>query len=657
MERRLVLLGSLVALTLSCRNEGHHDAAAGRPEGTPLVLSAGVKTLDPAAMDTFSQGVDLGRLNIESVSRVYDLTTPADQPFAFSVLTRAEGNTGTARLSLAHVSDAGTAPAGGVQSIAEAGIVPSATGSASRGDWLEVSGDGFARLTLQGAVACEQVLAVRAETAGIVETALVRLGIGAPSEINIGTTVPGDYGGVLESRTLYSSDSWSFALPTVAVSGDRTSIVCYEGDRADPRNASRYEMRLQYDRALDRVTGGGSEETSPDSGNWRDHEIAALYNVLVLVHSGTDRITAKLSFDRGATFSQTETVGVADEAYRPRLVQTTMALDYTLALVFWRTNKDRSSDLVLVEAAPSAFDGGGSPTAFAFRPAEVVFHHSADVTPALMGIAYSAGGDLVIGYGFTVTTTNPDRRWTNLTQYRCATRLHGSGFADTLVEEDRITGMDPSVAVKGQGSSLAVFYAYEARDGIRMRTSVDAGRSFSEPVVIGDGSPHLPSVFVRDQMGQTRVDLLYLRWDGDGTELHLRHWDDYGNSAAGDYALTVAKAVESNTLPPGTDVPGATLGAPLPIGGLRITQIGWFGYDATLDGDDIVVAYDEQTYDAYYICILGGPAPMPALGGGMVAAPAPFVPATPPPLAPGMTEAVDPPNPDHMHQLKYLRLD
>ena len=27
---------------------------------------------------------------------------------------------------------------------------------------------------------------------------------------------------------------------------------------------------------------GGSEETSPDSGNWRDHEIAALYNVLAV---------------------------------------------------------------------------------------------------------------------------------------------------------------------------------------------------------------------------------------------------------------------------------------------------------------------------------------------------------------------------------------
>ena len=34
-----------------------------------------------------------------------------------------------------------------------------------------------------------------------------------------------------------------------------------------------------------------------------------------------------------------------------------------------------------------------------------------------------------------------------------------------------------------------------------------------------------------------------------------------------------------------------------------------------------------------------------------------FVPAEPPPLAPGLTEPVAEPDPDHMHQLKLLRLE
>ncbi|MFQ5844718.1 MAG: hypothetical protein ACE5JG_06985, partial [Planctomycetota bacterium] len=72
---------------------------------------------------------------------------------------------------------------------------------------------------------------------------------------------------------------------------------------------------------------------------------------------------------------------------------------------------------------------------------------------------------------------------------------------------------------------------------------------------------------------------------------------------------------------------------------------------------DIVVACDEQTYDAV-VMFVGAPDVAAAAGGGAGGPVAPvFTPAQPPPLAPGMTEPLPLPDPDHMHQLKVLRLD
>ena len=71
-----------------------------------------------------------------------------------------------------------------------------------------------------------------------------------------------------------------------------------------------------------------------------------------------------------------------------------------------------------------------------------------------------------------------------------------------------------------------------------------------------------------------------------------------------------------------------------------------------------MVVYDEQTYDAA-VFFIG--APFADLAGGapgsLPSAAEIFTPADPPPLAPGMTEPVPAPDPDHMHQLKLLRLN
>ena len=81
------------------------------------------------------------------------------------------------------------------------------------------------------------------------------------------------------------------------------------------------------------------------------------------------------------------------------------------------------------------------------------------------------------------------------------------------------------------------------------------------------------------------------------------------------------------------------------------------GYDAVLDGDEIVVVYDEETFDAAFICLGGwGWLETDVVFPGTTSAPG-FIPADPPPLVPGMTELLPAPDPAHRHQLKLLRLN
>ncbi|MEN8151207.1 MAG: hypothetical protein ABFS86_15430, partial [Planctomycetota bacterium] len=345
MRGATLLIGLLALLPLACGGGGSSGGnGGGDVAGAPLVLAAGTVGLEPDPDADWTDGLDTSRLWAVEVDAVYDLTTPRDEEFAFDVLSRSPGNTGGVRVAIAHVLDGEHPPVGGAETLAEAGIVPAATGTTVRDGWFEAHGDGFARITLRGRVENDQVIAVETEDEERTSTAIVRIRIGPESEINRAPAEGDEYPGVLDDKTLYSSDSWMFGLPTIAVSGDRTSVVCYEGDRATPRNYARFEMRLQHEAASGLVTGGGSEEASPDSGHWRDHEIAALYNVLALVNSGGDP-TVRLSFDRGATFGQTKILERAGERWRPRLVDIAMAADYSTAIAWWRSNRDGSTEL------------------------------------------------------------------------------------------------------------------------------------------------------------------------------------------------------------------------------------------------------------------------------------------------------------------------
>jgi hypothetical protein len=642
----LVVLSSLVCLAVAC---GGSDGPGASTEAVPLVLAAGSAAVEPAADDRLAREVDLQRIGTGEIAAVYELTTPPNREFIFDLISRAEANSGQVLLSVCHASDAGSAPAGGVESLGAAGIIVNAAGAGRRGLWIDSVGDGFARCTIRGTIDAEQVLACRVDDGDNSSTVLIRIGIGAESEINLLPGSGGDYPGVIEERTLYSSDSWQFGLPTIAVSGDRTSVVVYEGDRADPNLSTRFELRMQYESASQMVTGGGSRETSADRGNWRDHEIAALFNVLARVHSGTEHATLRLSFDRGATFAQTEVLGGSIGQWSARLATIAMAADYTLSVFFWQASANGGTDLIMVEGRPSAFDLTSSPTQYAFEAPRVLRHVRTDVTPTIFGAAYSDGGDLVVGYGYSTMVRNEFRGMTTTTSYRCAVRLFGEpAFSDVLVEEDEIIGKDPSVALVGQGASMRIYYAYEGRSGTLLRVSKNAGRAWSPPIIIGERASHLPTVIARGP----KVDVLYLTYTERGLELALQHWDDFDTGVSQTYQLTTARRTDDGGA--SVPLPGTPLFAPAP--NQRVTEISWFGYDAVRDGDEIVIVFDEHTYNGYFWMediLLGAPG---TVGPATDAEGDAFQPVDPPPLAPGMTEDLPEPDPDHAHQLKLLRL-
>jgi len=647
MARVATFLG-LVVLSMGCGGGAGAVVDGGPPlETAALVVAAGAEGLEPHANDTVSGTLDLGRLGLAKVDEVYELTTPAGAPFVFDILSRADSNTGPVRISICHASDGGATPVGGPGSLVFAGMISNATGMTLRGVWVDSNGDGFARFTVRGEIDRDQVLACEVDDGARKATALVRIRIGPASKINLAAGFSGDHPGVISEETLYSSDSWHFGLPTIAVSGDRTSIVVYEGDRSDRFKPVRFELRMQHDAATGAVTGGGSEETNIDWGNWRDHEIAALFNVLARVHSGTEQVTLKLSFDRGATFGQTEVLGGGPQhPWSARLATIAMAADYTLAVLFWQSHAGGGTDLILVEGRPSAFDGTGSPTRYAFDAPRVLRPVAGDVSPIVFSAKYSTGGDLVVGYAFSTMVRNEFRGVTTTTEFRCAVRRFGeTGFFDELIEVDRIVGKDPSIALSGAGANLRILYAYEGRDGIVLRESRDAGVTWSASIPIGERTAHLPTVLVR---GNT-VDVLYLTHARNGLELHVQHWDDFDTSLPERFRLTEATFEE---LPPRPGPGIATTFAPGP--GRRVTEVSWFGYDALVDGDDIVVVYDEHTYDGYMdILPLGLPI---GAAPGTVAEDSEFRAADPPPLAPGMTEPLPAPDPTQAHQLRLLRM-
>lgn len=644
-----------VLLMAACSSGGSSAGPA-----APLVLQAGLETVAAAAADDITPRVDLQRVGVGSLhaspARTYELTTPAGVPFAFDVVTVAGDNAGWVSVEVAHLLDGTATPTGGVTSIAAAGLVVSGPGLFLDGrndNWLAVDGSGMTRLSLRGSIERDQVLAFTAEVpvpgdgngARRKETVLVEIAIGALSPINTAAADASNDPDVVSDTTIYSSDAWNFGMPAIAVSGDRTSVIVYEGDRLDVASATRYEQRLQHDATTNAVTGGAAMALGADSGNWRDHEIAALYNVLAVAQGTQDGVTLRLSFDRGATFPQEEAfVAVGGIGASARIVQTAIAGDYTLALCYWDGDAT-ASRLLLVEGWPSGFDGGGSPTGYSFAAPVVVHEVAQQVMPMPMGVQWSAGGDLVIGYGYSYWTMGG---WTSetVTTYRCAIRPWLGEFNDLAVDEERMLARDPSVALLGSGSTLQVFYAYEMVVGIAVVRIADGVVDAASARLAGAPGASVPTVFVRLQDGAPRVDVFYIAAGQAGFELHRSRWQVFPSSAEEQFRLTSSSmtltAIANPTLPYG----------------LRVKQLAWFGYDVVQDGDDLVVVLDEEQYDALFLCY-GAPMRGSVQSGEVSSTtglPPIFSHASPPPLAPGMTLPVPAVDGAHRHQLRLLRL-
>jgi hypothetical protein len=119
-------------------------------------------------------------------------------------------------------------------------------------------------------------------------------------------------------------------------------------------------------------------------------------------------------------------------------------------------------------------------------------------------------------------------------------RLYGQlNFTDKeLDREDFTMPSDPHVAVLGSGANMEIYYAYEKTDGVHLLHSTDAGATFAQAAYAPEPGAVMPSVHVRMQGAQKRVDLLYCAPASWGMEIHNVHWDDFGVSAAQSYRVT-----------------------------------------------------------------------------------------------------------------------
>jgi hypothetical protein len=633
----LLVLAVAPAFLSSCFDGGRSPVPT-----APLVLTAGVEELAESNASRVVDEESLRRVGLGGArprpGRSYTFTTPRGEPFHFEVRSLVEGNAGWVVVGVAHVLDGSQLPGDRASSLVEAGIVVQGPGMFIDGNqlqWVQAGGDGFGHITVRGVIDRSQTIAVEAQTEQGVVTALVHLDIGPRSIINSTVDVRADHPNIVRDDLLYSSDSWQFGLPTLAVSGDRASIVVYEGDRGEPVSPVRYELRMQQDMQTGVVTGGGEGLLTSDTGNWRDHEIAALYNVLAVARSTGSGVKLRMSYDRGAGFAQEFSFDHVSGAWGTRLVQVAMAANYQLALVYWRTVDELGgahSELVLVEGEPATFDQNGSPTAFVFTPPRVVFAAERTATPLPMGVAWSAGGDLVIGYGYSYLSFAGIE-----TRFECAIRPWQGDFTLHVVDEERMMGWDPSVAVLGQGAGLQVYYAYEAQDGIRIKQLDIHGPTSAWPIVTGGPGSYAPAIFARDVQGAAQVDVVYLALHAAGHELRSTRWDVFGGAPPRDHVLS--RATVTPVLPSGA----------------RYRQVGFFGFDAVRSGDEILVVYDEEQFDAQQLIWMA-----PVVGGSTTLSgpilPPNFSTAQPPPLAVGMTEPLPPANPEHRHQLRLLVL-
>lgn len=605
------------------------------------IVTAGLEEQPPSAVDDFNGHVGKAHLGPITFTRGYEFTTPANTPFSFSVIAREDSNSGAVRIRAAH-ANGGIGTMTGAESIMEAGMLLEAPGLFYSGDWFDAAGDGVLGMTVRGSINSTQVLVFETITSHGSEFIAVRLRIGGHSDINMGL-YGRNPGTVKSQQTIYSSDDHGFGLPAIAVSGDRYSVTCYDGNATTGRN----RVWLQMNAQTSAVTGGATQSASPDSGSWRDQEIAALHNVLAIAYTGNNQVQVEVSLDRGATFGTP--VVLNESATHPvggqRLVQVELADDYTLAVAYWRSLQHGSVysyQLCVVEGTPTGFDSNFTPTGYSFGAPWVVHSPTGAVVPVILDLEYSTAGDLVVGYGYNAWGMTSMEL-----NFRCATKLATGQIFDYLIETFQQTwGCDPSVSIVGTGIGMSIFYAFELPAGIRMIELRNLGAtpyvSSNAASLIGSGGCYMPSVHARMQGNQLRVDLLYLEPEGLGWSLRRWNFPDWSPGSIGTGVQT--DVFTSTSQPGGTSIGGAP--------GMLVETVGFMGYDAVTHGDDVAIALHTLTHDLYAPTGWGAPGSFPPPGS-----PTFFSSPGTPTLLPGMTNPVPAPNPNHRSQLKIVVLD
>ncbi len=613
--------------------------------GESLIVSGGSVEIpaDAVLADPTSFAVR-SQLGIASFERSFTITTPVNAPLDLAFTATAPGARGTVSVKVALVGGA-RSPA---VDLAAEGLAARAGALIDAGSWVETVGDGFARLTLSGAIARDVVLAVERSAGGRRTHSVVALRIGPRGPAN--PVVPpgsGTYAGLKSTTPLFSSDSPIFGLPAIAASGDRVSVVCYDsiyvgqpapgpGPGPGPGigapcvmpDVERRQRRLQVDANTGAATQGETASLGNDATSWRDTEVAGLFNVIAIAQSGDDGVAVSLSFDRGESFPQT--IPLAPGLFS-RLVAIEMASDYTTGILFWGYDMTAQSHrLTFVEGRPSAYDQNASPSAFAFGAPRTLLDRGSRVVPLVSDLQYTSCGDLFVAFGMTEIQTWPDPA---ITTVGCFRRLNGETVftGPTIADQMEIFGYDPAIAVTGCGTSAQVFIAFESQAGVAIRRSADGGASFPTVARTGSTSANAPRIFARPQGGGTVVDCVYLDASpaGFGSELCLFRAD-------GDLATnrSVHRLVEARLIP-GTS------------GQQEVDSVGWFGFDATeLSGDLFVACHVQRmTYWSQTRVM------MSAAPGGAAAASAPAV------LYPGMTQPVPAFNASAVHRLSILRLE
>lgn len=403
--------GLLLALLASCGGGGR---AAPAPPGTTLLVSEGLRVLEPASTDP--DGVP-----------VYDVA--AQGPFQVEARTFGAG---AVRLSLAHLEDGGAAPRPEWGSMTWAKLhyaaVPAATLAQSEFPWTVASGHGSVTLAIGGEPERPQLLALRAEGEAGVAHARLRLRTDAAPELP-----PRMPAAAVDERTLLRSNAAQAGSVAVAAAGDAAFLVLRDGNSADPSDATTFQLRVL---AGDAPLAGASVSAAPA------HAVAARGDLVAVAEAATDALRLRISEDGGATFRIAATL---PPVALPRMA---VAPDGRVLVAGWR-----GRDLVLAD------DLGG---------ARLLRRVPANAIPAPAAIAFAADGAPRIAYAFTEVGAG---------SVRARFRLW-SPAVDRLVDTtDGLTG-GPGLAVRGASVLYAAdapdgIRIYE--DGVRAETVAGPG--------------------------------------------------------------------------------------------------------------------------------------------------------------------------------------